>query len=248
MSAAPYEDFTEDAYRRLVAEARRHYTCLSFEEAAAAETGVLWRHDIDISVHRALALARIEHEAGLQSTVFVHLHSRFYNTFGADITGRLRAIADLGHLIGLHFDPHAHALVPGDTVALERAVAAEAAALQSLAGVTPVAVSLHDPDLRGWETMDAERLAGLPNAYARTIKERFAYCSDSNGYWRFTPLADELAGGRHARLHVLTHPEWWVPEAMPPRARVQRAIDGRAAAVGRTYDEILAAIARENLR
>ncbi|MDP1571617.1 MAG: hypothetical protein Q8L86_16605 [Vicinamibacterales bacterium] len=246
MSAAQYEDFTEAAYRGLVAEARQRYTCLSFEEAAAAESGVLWRHDIDISVHRALALAKIEHEAGLQATVFVHLHSRFYNAFEGDIAGRLRAIADLGHLMGLHFDPHAHALAPGDAVALERAVAAEAAALQSLAGVTPVAVSLHDPDLRGWETMDAERLGGLPNAYGRTIKARFAYCSDSNGYWRFTPLADALTAG-HARLHVLTHPEWWVPDAMPPRARIQRAIDGRAAAVARTYDEILAAIARENL-
>lgn len=247
MSASDDADFTETAYRALVAEASRQYVCLSFADAASADRGVLWRHDIDMSVHRALALARIEHEAGLRATYFVHLHSRFYNAFDADNAPRLRAIADLGHEMALHFDPHAHALTPGDMVALDRAVAADAAALRALAGVTPVAVSLHDPDLRGWETMDADRLGGLPSAYGKTVRERFTYCSDSNGYWRFVPLAEVLAGNP-VRLHVLTHPEWWVPEPMPPRARVARAIDGRAAAVGRAYDEILAAIARENLR
>ena len=60
------------------------------------------------------------------------------------------------------------------------------------------------------------------------------------------PLREVLAEGGHARLQVLTHPEWWVPEPLPPRARVARAIDGRAAAAAGRYDRALRALDREN--
>jgi hypothetical protein len=128
------------------------------------------------------------------------------------------------------------------------AVAAEAAALAALAGVRPVALSFHDPDKHGGTVTAAGEIAGLVSASGATIRDRFAYCSDSNGHWRFTPLADELNAGRHARLQALTHPEWWVPEPLAPRDRIARAIAGRAAAVSAGYDATLAALGRPNLR
>lgn len=248
MTASRDDEFTEAAYRRLVAAARARGPFLSFREAAAAPAGVLWRHDIDVSVHRALALARIEHEEGARATYFVALHSPFYNALEAEIAGLLRAIAALGHEIGLHFDPHFHGADPGDAAARARLVAAEAALVATIAGVRPVAVSFHDPDLAGWDRVDDDDIAGLTSAYGRTVRERFHYCSDSNGYWRFARLADELARADRARLHVLTHPEWWVPEPLPPRARIARAVEGRAARVLAEYDRRLAEIGRENRR
>lgn len=248
MTPKPYDDFTESAYRALVRLARDRYAFVSFRDAASAETGVLWRHDIDVSVHRALALARIEAEGGARATYFVHLHSVFYNAFEDEVADRLRAIASLGHELGLHFDPHVHHLAPERAVDLAPAVAAEAAALEALAGVRPVALSFHDPDKHGGTVTDAETIAGLASASGRSVRERFAYCSDSNGHWRFTPLAEELGSGRHERLHVLTHPEWWVPEPLSPRARIARAIDGRAASVAAGYDATLARLGRPNFR
>lgn len=238
-------DFTETAYRELLRLARGRYAFLSFRDAAAAPTGILWRHDIDVSVHRALALARIEHNEGVRATYFVYLHSRFYNAFEDAIVERLRAIAALGHELGIHFDPHFSA---GRSASPASAVDAEAAALESLTGSKVVAVSFHDPDAHGWTVIRDDDIAGRVSAYGRTIGERFGYCSDSNGYWRFAPLSEELTSGRHARLHVLTHPEWWVPAPMSPRARIARAIDGRAAFMAARYDAALAELDRTNLR
>lgn len=244
---APQDDFTETAYRSLVERARERYAFLSFTEAAAAAAGVLWRHDIDISVHRAFALAAIESALGVRATYFVHLRSHFYNAFEDACVERLRAIAAMGHEIGLHFEARAFAIPPDGSAPLAHHVAAEATAMAELIGVTPVAVSFHDPDGHGHGVMGDDVIAGLVNAYGRTIQERFRYCSDSNGYWRFTSLDEELRSGS-ARLQVLTHPEWWVPEVMSPRDRIARAIDGRARSVAAGYDRAIDVVGRENRR
>ena len=241
----PFQDFTEAAYRELLRAATARYAFLSFGEAATAEAGVLWRHDIDVSVHRALALARIENEQGVRATYFVHLHSRFYSALEDAIVERLRAIVALGHEVGLHFDPH---FAPAMGPALDGAIAAEAAIVERLCGAPVTAFSFHDPGAHGAVVNDADRIAGLINTYGRSLQDRFGYGSDSNGYWRHTPLLDELTSGRHPRLQVLTHPEWWVPEPLSPRARIARAIDGRAAYQAAKYDAALAAVGRENLR
>jgi hypothetical protein len=206
---------------------------------------VLWRHDIDVSVHRALALATIEREEGVRATYFVHLHSRFYNTLEDAIVERLRAIVALGHEVGLHFDPH---FTPALGPSLDAAIAAEAAVVERMCGAPVTAFSFHDPGAHGAAVNDADRIAGLVNSYGRSLQDRFGYGSDSNGYWRHAPLMDLVTSGRHPRLQVLTHPEWWVPEPMPPRARIARAIDGRAACQAATYDAALAAVGRENLQ
>jgi hypothetical protein len=236
-------EFTEGAYRALVQQARARYRFLSFADASTADAGVLWRHDIDISVHRALALARIEHDEQVRATYFVYLHSRFYNALEDAIVDRLRQIAALGHEIGVHFDSR---FIPAGMSAAD-AIAAERDVIAAAIGTDVRALSFHDPDVPGVSAGEADDIAGLVNAYGAGIKARFAYGSDSNGYWRFKPLA-EVIGAAGDRLQVLTHPEWWVPEPMAPRARVARAIDGRAAYMAAKYDAAIADAGRENIR
>ena len=237
-----HDDFTEPAYCELLSLARGRYRFLGFAEAAA-DAGVLWRHDIDMSPHRGLALARLEHAAGVRATYFVYLHSRFYNALEDAVVERLRQIAALGHWFGVHFDPR---FTP-DGTPLADAVAAEGRMLEAAIGAPVSAVSFHDPDVPGVSISTDDTIAGLVNTYGRSITARFEYGSDSNGYWRFKPLAEVIAAGG-PRLHVLTHPEWWVPEPMPPRARVARAIDGRAAYMAAKYDAAMREVGRENVR
>jgi hypothetical protein len=109
------------------------------------------------------------------------------------------------------------------------------------------AVSLHNPSVSGTEGLDAEELGGMVHAGARSVREQYAYVSDSNGYWRFERLAEVVAAGTHERLHVLTHPEWWQAVAMSPRDRIVRCIEGRARAAEATYDELLATNRRVNV-
>ena len=46
-------DFTEDAYRELLMIARERHAFCAFAGALEVTSGVLWRHDVDMSVHRA---------------------------------------------------------------------------------------------------------------------------------------------------------------------------------------------------
>ncbi len=82
---------------------------------------------------------------------------------------------------------------------------------------------------------------------ARSVRDDYAYISDSNGYWRFDRLPEVIADGAHERLHVLTHPEWWQEVAMAPRDRILRCISGRARAAEATYDALLADNGRVNV-
>src|SRR5262245_42900343 len=93
-------DFTEAEFRELVRLAKRRYRFIGYPEAIAAEQpSILWRHDIDVSPHRALALARIESDEGVRSTWFILLHSEHYNALEAEITHVLAELPRLGHEI-----------------------------------------------------------------------------------------------------------------------------------------------------
>jgi hypothetical protein len=87
----------------------------------------------------------------------------------------------------------------------------------------------------------------MVNAYGRYLRQHWGYCSDSMGIWRHRRLRDVLEAGEDERLHVLTHPEWWVPEPQSPRARVARAIEGRAARQHDRYDRLVEEMGRENV-
>ena len=53
-------DFTLETYEDLLLIAKKKFKFVSYTEAQKSDHYVLWRHDIDYSVHRALNLAQIE--------------------------------------------------------------------------------------------------------------------------------------------------------------------------------------------
>jgi len=236
MTESTENDFTEASYRALLDRARSRFRFCRFGEAADESGVALWRHDIDFSPHRALALARLENERGLTATYFVLLGSAFYNPFEPDVRGILRAISALGHDIGLHYD--ATTTEGGVEAHVERLEFETKALIQHL-GVDIRAFSLHNPSVSADVRLDAGRYSGLINASAPTLRERFSYASDSNGRWRFRSLHEVIEDPAVTRLYALTHPEWWTPEVMPPSRRVERCIKGRADRVGAEYRAFL---------
>jgi len=239
-----FEDFTEASYRRIVEAAAGRYAFEPFG-TSTGEAHVLWRHDVDYSVHRAVALARLEAELGVRATYFLSLHSDLYNLLEPAVHARAREIVALGHWLGLHFDAGFYA--DRSQPALAQRVAWEARLLSETLEATVRAVSLHNPSVSATEEVDAEEFGGVVHAGARSVRDRYSYVSDSNGYWRFERLPDLLETGAHERLHVLTHPEWWQPEPMSPRARILRCIEGRGSAAEKTYDELLETHNRVNV-
>ena len=240
-----FDDFTEAAYAELLEIAIGRFAFEPFGSSSAAPH-VLWRHDIDVSMQRALALAQIEAAKGARSTWFVSLHSTFYNALEADAAECAREILRLGHWLGLHFDLAAYPPL-ADAAELDRLVERERRVLEDWLARPVTAVSFHNPDVIILPTMRDDYIAGLPNAYASSLEARYQYVSDSNGYWRFRRLADVLVESESKRLHVLTHAEWWPPEPMSPRARIARAARGRADATLRDYDAALERLGRTNV-
>ncbi len=241
-----WSEFTEDGYRQLLDLAREKYRFSTFAEQGE-DRHVLWRHDVDISMHRALRLAQIEHERGVISTFFFMLRSSFYTLAEPEILDRARRITDMGHKVGLHFQPEGWPGMSWNSTTIERYVTEDRDRLALLLDRPIDAVSFHNPDQTGLDILESTMIAGLPNTYSKELREKYGYCSDSNGYWRFSPLGTVLAERTHERLQVLTHPGWWTPEPMPPRARIERCIAGRAAANMQRYDRDLLEAGRCNL-
>lgn len=242
----PFADFTEDGFRALILSLKEGGYRFARYGDAAADRHVLWRHDVDFSMHRAARLAVIEAEEGAIATYFIHLRSAFYNILEPEIATLIARIRSFGHEIGLHFDAGAHASHSWDRPALEAAIMREQRLLETTIGAPVRAVSWHNPDRSNLLTFEDDEIAGLLSAYAGRLRREYVYCSDSNGYWRFRPMAEVIAEGPQ-RLHLLTHPEWWTPEPMSPSDRIDRAIMGRARAVREGYDSQLASGGRTNI-
>lgn len=230
-----FEDFTEQSYRGIVSQAVATWAFEPFG-TASGDRHALWRHDVDFSPHRALALAEIEAGEGAKATYFLRIRGAFYNVLEPAVLAVIARIAANGHWFGLHFDPVDPAAAGGledltEAIDRDRRILSEAIS-------QPIdAVSFHNPTTWAAESVEADEVAGMVNAYGARIKERYEYVSDSNGYWRNRRLPEVVEAAEDERLHVLTHPEWWQETAMSPRERMARCIEGRAEHARRSYED-----------
>lgn len=227
-----FEDFTEIEYRALIREAKSKWDFISFCDTERPGRVCLWRHDVDMSLHRALRLAEIEADEGVRSTYFILLHSFFYSPLELEASQIIFKIMGLGHKIGLHFDPGFYFELMSKNQSPERMskfLKAERELLELTFDTQISAFSFHNPDVGNWMALDQSSMGGMINTYGKSIRDKFTYCSDSNGYWRHRRLKDLISQGTDDRIHILTHPEWWTPEASSPNQRVQRCVQGRAA-------------------
>ncbi|HRJ71876.1 MAG TPA: hypothetical protein PLS03_06605 [Terrimicrobiaceae bacterium] len=240
----PHAEFTRSGYRRLLRHAKSRYRFISFHESESGPGSCIWRHDVDMSPQAAKATGIIEANEGVSAIYFFNLRSPFYNLFEASVIKIVHFLHSLGHEIGLHFD--ASILETHDAGSMVAALEREKGAFEALLQIPSRAFSFHNPG-EHTKSFTESSYAGMVNAYSTTFASNFSYCSDSNGYWRFTPLESFINAG-HPSIYVLTHPEWWTPRAMAPRARVVRAVRGRAKAVLADYDERMQRAGRKNVR
>lgn len=241
-----YNDFTYDNYRKLIRLAKNSYIFRFYNNFIKDEKFILWRHDVDISPQSALILAHIEKEEGVLATYFFHLHSRYYNLFEDEIMSIVFKIIEMGHAIGLHFEPDI-SKTENDIVFIEKLVL-EKTFLENIFNCEIFTFSIHNPSEFIIKKFTAYRYASLVNTYSSYFQNEVGYCSDSNGYWRHRRLEDVLRLADDERLQVLTHPAWWQDKAMSPHDKIKLCIDGRAAKQHKRYDDIMAKLRRNNVR
>lgn len=238
-----FNDFTHSHYAELVEIAKNNYRFCSFNDVdlKSRDGVVFWRHDIDFSMHESLNLAKIETDAGIKSTFFLLLHGEYYNLFELSITKLVREIIALGHHIGLHFDPVYYNIIT--EAELKMWLMYEKQILDKLFDIDIKVFSFHNPtpEILKFDNWD---YSGMINTYSKEFKDNVAYCSDSNGYWRFKRLKDVLETEKPTKLQTLTHPEWWTQKVMSPKEKIWRAIDKRAEKNKEFYENSLTSYGR----
>jgi hypothetical protein len=242
-----WEEFTERGFRNLLRKLQqKDYRFVRLDDRPDVPH-VIWRHDVDFSMQRAARIAEIEREEGAIATYFINPRSDFYSILERETLKLVHAITNGGHDIGLHFDARAYGTEVWDTEKLEEALRRERGLLEVILDTPVRTVSWHNPDISNLLDFGDIEIGGLVNAYSEELRKNYVYCSDSNGYWRFKPMGEVIAAG-HPRLYLLTHPGWWTPEPMSPSERIDRCLLGRARAVRRSYDALLASGNRTNMR
>ena len=198
-------EFTYSAYKNLMNLLQTGgYRVCSYHNWQDAARCVILRHDIDSSLDQALELARVEQKLGLSSTYFVLLSSDFYNVASRSSRDKLRALREMGHEVGLHFDEKAYP--EGTTAETTARILKERDILSALLETPVTTVSMHRPSQA---TLEADLvIPGMINSYGRTFFHDFKYLSDSRRRWR-EPVEEIIRSGEYDRLHILTHAFWY---------------------------------------
>jgi hypothetical protein len=178
--------FSLEHYREVLAAAQAGgYRWAGFDRAPAPGD-LLLRHDVDLSLDAALAMAEVEAEAGAWSTWFLMTQSVFYNLespAGERAVARLR---ELGGRVALH------AVWP--RVELDERF--------------DRVVAWHNPE----PAYMSEPVDGATNVMTAPWFDPDHYRSDSNQRWRHGCPHEALARGEFEWLQLLIHPEIWVYE------------------------------------
>jgi hypothetical protein len=229
-------DFSYDSYRALLGHIRScGHTICPLRAVPASGHYVILRHDIDYSVAKALEMAEIEHDLGVQATVFLMLGSPYYNLLDSDNLAAARRIARLGHEIGFHYDTDL--IDEQDDTRLGLVLGEHAVFLSRAIGTPVTSVAQHNPSV----TRTRVRVPGFTDAYDDRYFKQIAYLSDSR---RLFGSPDPYRFfEEHDRCQLLIHPLWWHRESRTRRetfaavrAESLRRIDTRLAEIAHSME------------
>lgn len=201
-------EFTYTEYCNLLALIKKNEYRISDyipAEISNKSRNIILRHDIDVSLEKAVVFAELEANWGASSTYFILLTSEFYNPFSRASKMLLDEIKSMGHSIGLHFDETCY-FENGqwDEDEMIGCILREKELLESIIEDDVSTVSMHRPSKK---TLDADlRISGMENSYGKKYFRDIKYVSDSYHRWR-----EDIYNiiGCYDKIQLLTHPFWY---------------------------------------
>lgn len=200
-------EFTLDRFRSILDRIRSAgYTFRAYDDDIGVGDVIL-RHDVDLSLERAVEMARIERDLDISATYFFLLGTPLYNPFEGQARKRVREIARMDHDVGLHFSTHQHwpESRPSDQAELADRVNEELAAFETIVPEAVSIVSFHAPP--HWTL--ARTFEGFDSTYEPRFFNEIDYIADSGQRWRDegVTIPDDSRP-----LQVLMHPGLWTEE------------------------------------
>jgi hypothetical protein len=244
-------DFTYGFLRELFGIARERGDVRLLAEGVDAP-GVVVRHDIDLSLERAVAVGAVEHEAGVRATFLVMVDSPLYDLDDAASRAALAELREQGHDVGLHMDLGPRGEVPGLEVEdVSPEVAACRERLEAVLGEPVRSISFHRPADPLVAALDpVAEVCGMVNAYAAPLMR--CYLADSAGAWRHGDPRPVLRRPPCPTVQLLVHPFWWGDEHLAAGDRLEafyrERTDGLAPFDALAFDRTLATVVRRSRR
>lgn len=170
---------------------------------------IVMRHDVDLSLKHALAMAKAEHSLGIRSTYFIRTKGPF-NPFERKNIGIVMQISKLGHEIGIHYE-----LGSAPMNSFKKIFLNDKKKLERLLGKKIFGAALHKTkNLHDKKLKKLNIAEGLLNefgleydAYSDIFIKKMRYISDSAYRWREGCMCSHIK--KESRLCILTHPIWW---------------------------------------
>ena len=174
-----------------------------------AQSFTILRHDVEFSVIRALDIAEIESELGVQSTFFFQVKSSAYNPFSVGNFKSIHRILELGHDVGLHF--YVSHIDMYDEPSLMRELDIQRKLFEIGLSIDCSKFSYHRPPRWVLENR-SDTVGDLINAYGESYFEfspapsKIKYIADSKHKWSYGHPLDHL---NKKKVQILIHPDEW---------------------------------------
>lgn len=198
-------EFTYLAYKNLIRKLKdKNYKFCDYRNYTNKDKVVILRHDVDITLNKALEMAKLENLLGVSAYYFVLLSTDFYNVNSEKSLKILKEIRKLGGRIGLHFDEKKYNLKSKEDYI--KYINYELNILSRVLEEKIETVSMHRPS-KDFLEMDL----GIPNvinSYQKKFFNDFKYVSDSRMNWREN-VEEIIDSEKYSQLHILIHPFWY---------------------------------------
>jgi hypothetical protein len=202
------ENFTYAYFRKICQVTKSNFEIYRVFEAALALNSsktpkLILRHDVDVSLERALPMAAIEHDYKIASTYLVNPNCQFYDLQDPVSRRILQELLSMGHEVGLHFDHPCRE--QGKFLSYEREIHLAKGKLAAIIGRPVLSFSTHRPQ---YQPLYSQLMVqGMVNSYAPKLMQW--YLSDSLGRWREGEPLPKLRQPANPLLQLLIHPIWW---------------------------------------
>lgn len=190
-------------YRHILRTAKQRYWLPTVEEVAFGlpeRDFLLIRHDVDITPWAALQMAQVEHEEEVATTYYFRLHAGSYNLLEPGATEVVHRIAELGHEVGLHYEPGFFLDRDLDPVEGTRR---DIRIFEELIGRKTRTIAQHQP---AQGPVLTEISPDHRCAYQKELVREIPYFGDSGFHWREGCICTKFD---LPRLHTLIHPHSW---------------------------------------
>lgn len=209
------QPFTYDEYRYILTSLReKGYVFVNYREGFNLQSYppscrlpfVTWpfaiiRHDVDLSLQKAVEMAQIEHEMGVKAVYFLMTTSEAYNIRSQRSLLAVRKLRDLGHEIGIHFDAN---IYKKNARGIRKAFSADLRLLEDLTGKIS-----SDPYVTYHMPSGDEKPSFGCQVDREPFLTKIKYLSDSYGEWRFGHPLNSKQFQEGKPLHLSFHPIWW---------------------------------------